>query len=394
MLNARLAADLVDRLSAHIDFNINIMDDRGVIIASRDRSRIGDFHAAAHRIVTDGGAIEVLHADDSLPPGVKPGVNLPIVHHGRTVGVVGITGDPRDVLNLAFAIKTSVESIYEYEMYKEKMSRRQGIKNLFQNMLLYNEGFSTTEGGASDLDSVARKLGYSAELSRVPVLIRPAEELDVDELRAIVKRIDLHSRQDISFVTITHDLLVFKTVDLKAGGVVATVRRTVSEYVAQLRKAVSASTAAPAGQRPAFSVYVGSVQRDFRHYRQAFVHAQWLVNQSDGSAETLYFNDFVYHYIRSTIPGSVFENIFAPLVDRPVDAADPTVSTTIDALLRANMSIKLAADMLGVHRNTLRARLERIGHRFGIDPAGSASDREFLMCLNEYLKISSSSFRP
>ncbi len=86
MLNARLAADLVDRLSTHIDFSINIMDDRGVIIASRDRNRVGDFHAAAYRILTGGENIEVLHAEDNLPAGVKPGVNLPVIHHGRTAG--------------------------------------------------------------------------------------------------------------------------------------------------------------------------------------------------------------------------------------------------------------------------------------------------------------------
>jgi len=58
------------------------------------------------------------------------------------------------VLNLAFAIKTSVEAIYEYEMCKQKMARRQGIKNHFQNLLLNEEG-----DALQDVESVAEKLG-------------------------------------------------------------------------------------------------------------------------------------------------------------------------------------------------------------------------------------------
>ncbi len=51
------------------------------------------------------------------------------------------------------------------------------------------------------------------------------------------------------------------------------------------------------------------------------------------------------------------------------------------------MSLKDASQTLGVHRNTMRARVERIGRIFGIDPVNRAQDREFLLCLNEYLKM-------
>ncbi len=286
MLNERLAADLVDRLSVHLDFNINIMDDRGVIIASRDRNRVGAFHAAAYRIVTGNESIEVLHPDDELPPGVKPGVNLPITHHGKTVGVVGITGNPREVLNIAYALKTSIEAIYEYEMYKARMERRQGIKDLFQNLLLYNEGIA-----GPDAESVAEKLGYSNRFLRVPMILRFSVDTDTNEVVAMLKRMPCHSRQDITFITVTHDILVFKTVNPGRGGAVVALRQTTGEYVAQLRAALSkladCDSVSAAGTGPVdFTVYVGSLQHDFRKYKTAYAHAQWLVSEAAGNGES------------------------------------------------------------------------------------------------------------
>jgi len=387
MLNARLATVLVDKLSTHIDFNINIMDDRGVIIASRDRNRIGNFHAIAYRIIAGGEDIEILHADDNLPAGVKPGVNLPITHHGRTVGVVGITGNPDVVLNLAFAIKTSVESIYEYEMYKEKMARRQGIKNHFQSLLLSEEGADST-----DIETVAEKLGYSNRCLRVPLLIRFADDAEVEEVLGVMKQLPIYSRQDISFVTLTHDVLLYKTVDSANGGTISAIRQTVESYVCQLRTALMSAVNLQNDRTPVFHVYVGTVQRDFRYYRVSFAHAQWLMAHAAFDVEIAYFSDYVYRFIQSTIPSSVFENIFAVTVECARESADSLLAETVDALLLTNMSIKSAAATLGIHRNTMRSRMDRIGRQFGIDPLNNGRDREFLMCLGEYLR--STSARP
>ncbi|HUX51155.1 MAG TPA: sugar diacid recognition domain-containing protein [Spirochaetia bacterium] len=389
MLNARLATDLVDKLSTHIDFNINIMDDRGIIIASRDPKRVGNFHAAAYRIITGGEDIEILHADDTLPAGVKPGVNLPIVHHGRTVGVVGITGNPDVVLNLAFAIKTSVESIYEYEMYKEKVARRQGIKDQFQNLLLTGEGRTSP-----DIEDVAEKLGYASRYFRVPMLLRFTGDTGAEEVLRIMKQLPLHSQQDMSFITLTHDVLLFKTVDPAAGGTISAIRMTVESYIRQLRSALSDASNLQTEATPAFRVYVGTLQRDLRLYGISFAHAKWLVAQAAPEDEIVYFSDYVYRYINNSIPSSVFENIFAVPVGCAHESAGSQLTETVDALLVTNMSIKAAAASLGIHRNTMRLRMERIGRQFGIDPLNNGRDREFLMCLSEYLRLISANVSP
>ena len=51
MISKELARRFIERVSKHTDYNINIMDENGIIIASRDPDRIGNYHEIAYRIV-------------------------------------------------------------------------------------------------------------------------------------------------------------------------------------------------------------------------------------------------------------------------------------------------------------------------------------------------------
>ncbi len=224
------------------------------------------------------------------------------------------------------------------------------------------------------------------------MILRFTDDSDVEAVLAVMKRLPLHTRQDMSFITAAHDLLLFKTIDAESGGTVAAVRSTVEAYIGHLRLALTDATCAQSEVSSQFRVYVGSFHRDFCLYRSSFAHAHWLMSQPFATAESesdiIYFNDHVYRYIRSTIPAAVFENIFAVPVECAREPAFSSLAETVDALLRTNMSIKEAAASPRIHRNTMRARLERIGRQFGIDPLNNARDREFLLCLGEYLRLS------
>ena len=52
-LAAHQAQDIVEEIGAIVKQNINMMDERGVIIASTDKDRIGHFHEAAKKIIDE-----------------------------------------------------------------------------------------------------------------------------------------------------------------------------------------------------------------------------------------------------------------------------------------------------------------------------------------------------
>lgn len=50
----QLAQDIVDKTMSILGKNINIMDEKGVIIGSGDKSRLNQFHEGAAKVIKEG----------------------------------------------------------------------------------------------------------------------------------------------------------------------------------------------------------------------------------------------------------------------------------------------------------------------------------------------------
>ena len=93
MLDERIAQKMVDEFANTIDFNINIMDENGTIIASADPGRIGTFHEIAWQMLQSGEKTREVFDDEHLL-GTKSGVNMALEYRNSVIGIVGVTGNP------------------------------------------------------------------------------------------------------------------------------------------------------------------------------------------------------------------------------------------------------------------------------------------------------------
>lgn len=50
-MDSVLAGKLIERISNFTDYNVNIMDENGILVASRMKERIGSFHEVAFDII-------------------------------------------------------------------------------------------------------------------------------------------------------------------------------------------------------------------------------------------------------------------------------------------------------------------------------------------------------
>lgn len=91
MLTAKIAQRIADEVVESLGYNINVMNEQGVIIGSGTPARIGDFHETAMQVIRDCRIYEVSEQEASSLQGVRPGINMPILSGGEVVGVVGIT---------------------------------------------------------------------------------------------------------------------------------------------------------------------------------------------------------------------------------------------------------------------------------------------------------------
>ncbi|MGV2503197.1 sugar diacid recognition, partial [Priestia megaterium] len=82
-----------------IDCNINVMNEKGVIIGSGDKNRIDHSHEGALMVLKNGSPYEMTQQQADLLRGSKPGVKLPIFFNGAIVGFVGLTGLPEPIRN-------------------------------------------------------------------------------------------------------------------------------------------------------------------------------------------------------------------------------------------------------------------------------------------------------
>lgn len=94
--------ELVSSISKEIGSNVNVMDQKGIIIASSSPERIGTTHEGAKKIMNgEVKEIAVSIEDAERMQGVKPGYNAPIILENNKIGVIGISGDPNQVEPIA-----------------------------------------------------------------------------------------------------------------------------------------------------------------------------------------------------------------------------------------------------------------------------------------------------
>lgn len=111
MLTAELAQRVVDQVRPVVEHNVNIMDDRGVIIASADPSRLGTSHDGAIAALAKRDIVRIARDREQS----KAGVNVPLVIDGEAVGVVGVTGKPSVVEPVARVVVLTVMLLVRQE---------------------------------------------------------------------------------------------------------------------------------------------------------------------------------------------------------------------------------------------------------------------------------------
>ncbi|WP_261391094.1 sugar diacid recognition domain-containing protein [Cytobacillus firmus] len=89
MLLPDLAEKIIAEVRQFLQEDIIVANTCGVIIASTDAGRIGNFHEGALLTIKHKEKLIITRKDQSRLQGVKAGINLPIFFKGETVGVIG-----------------------------------------------------------------------------------------------------------------------------------------------------------------------------------------------------------------------------------------------------------------------------------------------------------------
>ena len=115
MINKIFAQNFVRKIQQSMKLKVNVMDEKGVIIASTSKERVGDFHICAYEIIQKELPMLVTTEPTRELIGVNaPGVNLRLTSSNETIGVIGVSGDPEKITDIAKMVKLTFETMYQY----------------------------------------------------------------------------------------------------------------------------------------------------------------------------------------------------------------------------------------------------------------------------------------
>ena len=139
ILSSKLANNIVERTMSAVNYNIIITNTLGIIIASGDKNRIGDIHEGAIIALKRNSEYSVSEHGSEQLNGVHSGTNLVIEFQNRVVGVIGITGNPSDVLGYGKLIKMTAEMMIEQEHVLTELESNKRMKQEVMLALIYNK---------------------------------------------------------------------------------------------------------------------------------------------------------------------------------------------------------------------------------------------------------------
>ncbi len=374
MMDAALADKFIKKASSYTPYNINVMNEKGIIIASSDSSRVGSFHEIAYHIMSaDKEMVEVVSSDHFQ--GGRIGINMALLHKKEKVGVVGVSGEPEEIRDAALLIKMSLETMLEYEAQNKKHYQQQSLKTRFIDGLLYQEE-ADSQG---ELTAVSEQLGYDALLPRIPILISFDRQTDAYKLLETARGKQLFGFQDIGAVTRNNNIIIFKSLR-EQKELPGQYERAIQDFLERFGPIVEE-------WHIGCSYYVGSVQERYCYYRKGFQHCVWLKEYCRKRKEGIFFfYDYVGEYMRDMIPVIELNRIFDTLCRQLEPEMKDFIVEMVETLHRNNYNLNISSKELYIHKNTLIFRYNKIKHLFQVNPIPSMADREFLSWLALYLR--------
>ncbi|MGN1385000.1 MAG: CdaR family transcriptional regulator [Bacillus sp. (in: firmicutes)] len=138
MLTEELANEIVTQTMVRLNRNINIMNEHGMIIASGDYKRISHTHFGAIEVLRTGESLIINENNMHKWKGAKPGINLPIIFQMKTIGVIGITGNPSDIMEFGELVKMITEMMIQQAFLSEQTEWKKRLKEQIFEELLSN----------------------------------------------------------------------------------------------------------------------------------------------------------------------------------------------------------------------------------------------------------------
>ena len=359
LLSVHHAQEIVMEIGNIIGQNINLMDEQGVIIASTDPSRIGNHHLGANAIITQG-LNELYISPEQASDTTRPGLNLAIKNGGKTMGVVGISGDRESIYGYGQIVKKMTEILIRERVEEDTRRVDRHLVHRYLEEWVLEDGF---RNGGQDFVEKGRAMGIDIRIPRRVLVVRPLFDPETqvrereERLAAELEPFIMMNRQALTFRAVGQQIVLLNTQR----------EETMLHYARQLQQAAMQAFGLP------LAIGCDGSSTDIHTaYRQA---ERALQAASVIPGRLALYRQLALELFADEVTRSTKEEYVRKLFPGQSEAQLDGWMRLLEAYFSTNGSLQKAAAQLYIHKNTLQYRLLKLRELSGYDlrhPDGGA----------------------
>ena len=365
MINRQLAEPILIKLNEFLDYDMNVMNEHGVIVASSDHSRVDQIHEGAIQVISKREALVISVENADLYAGVKPGVNLPIEFSNNIVGVVGVTGNPEELYKFAKVIKITVEVMIQQVYLNNQLQYQNKLMENWIYDLIHPEHFNgkSVEENGRHLFELDFKKELAIFLLSFPTL-QTHEEWTTSHQMLKVNDSKYEALNTIKRFLPTSVFCSFIDDSTCVVGVHCLGTKEEEHSLAsRLHKHFR-------DQEVHVQIGIGSRDQGVEGYRSSYFQAKQsleLMNTFQSENDIVHITDWKLIRLLANTPQPLRHEMLSVYFTKE-NSINEEATHTLQVLFDTNLNMKLTAEILHIHRNTLQYRLDRINNQIGLDP--------------------------
>lgn len=334
------AQQIVETVKDVSGCDVNFIDRDGIIFASTDHKRVGDYHEVGFRVVKTGEAIEVGSDDAFL--GTHRGVNLPFVYRGEAIAAIGITGEPDEVrkyVHLALRITALI-------LREQELDERSGNEKARLNYIIR----ALTSGEPLNMDFLKSNLelfGLRPDSLCRTLIVRRDTERRLANVSAVEAGVEAAFEQmgaGLHTFTYPGDYVAILE-ERRLTSCVRILRSLAADHPGVLRIGVGSAD---------------TLTRQDRSYEAASIALRSL----RGEYGLAVFDELDLDILLGSVPEPARRRFLEKTAANLIGADRELLASYFSG----GMSLKAVSEELFMHKNTIQYRLDRIARETGRNP--------------------------
>ena len=337
----KLALKIVKDMKDIINQDLNFINTEGHIIASTNKKRIGQLHEASLKCIATNSDI-VINSDTEYK-GSKKGINIPVHLNNEIVGVIGITGDRKDVERFGKIIKSMTEILVKEAWLKElSIKKREQNRNIIETILFGN--YKTVEFYTS------LSFPYTVIVGNFNNDFK-----DNNDLYKIIETFLIRNKKNIFTIT-SNQIIIFLNSDKK---------NYIAEFINSIQKNLSESL------KFNFKFGIGKPIQKLKDFTVSYSEAKntldYILNFKIGKT-CMFYSELDLGILFPSISQEKIIEFTEKIIGNIKEDEFNSFYKIFNIYKKNNGSIKNASIELFMHKNTLQYQLNKITKITGYDP--------------------------